>query len=59
MREKEMNKTEVCARPGWTAPRAKRFLVVEQEHYLRGQYGSYKEYEYSLAQVLEAEKSEL
>ena len=54
-----MNKTEVCARPGWTDSRVKRFLVVEQEHYRRGHYGSYKEYEYSLAQVLEAEKSEL
>ena len=54
-----MNKTEVCARPGWTDTRVKRFLVVEHEHYRHGHYGSYTEYEYSLAQVLEAEKSDL
>jgi hypothetical protein len=59
MAEDKMNKTDVCARPGWTDSRAKRFLLVEQEHYRRCQYGSYMEYEYSLAQVLEAEKSDL
>ena len=52
-----MNKNEVCDRPGWTAGRVERFLVVEHVHQRRGLYGSYTEYEYSVPQILEAEKS--
>lgn len=52
-----MNKTEVCDRPGWTAGRVERFLVVEHVHQRRGFYGIYTEHEYSLPQILEAEKS--
>jgi hypothetical protein len=52
-----MNKTEVSRRPGWTAGRVEKFLVVEHRHLRRGYYGDYEEYEYSLPQILEAEKS--
>jgi len=52
-----MNKTEVCCRPGWTAGRVEKFLIVEHRHLRRGFHGEYEEYEYSLPQVLEAEKS--
>ena len=53
-----MNKREVLGRPGWTAGRVDKFLVVEQEFERRGMYGRYTEYEYSLPQVLDAEKSQ-
>jgi hypothetical protein len=52
-----MNKTEVCRRPGWTAGRVDKFLIVEHRHFRRGYHGDYEEYEYSLPQILEAEKS--
>lgn len=52
-----MNKTEVCLRPGWTAGRVEKFLIVEYRHFRHGFYGNYEEYEYSLPQILEAEKS--
>lgn len=50
-----MNKTEVCQRPGWTAGRVEKFLEIEFERHLRGMYGRYVEYEYSLPQVVRAE----
>jgi len=52
-----MNKTEVSCRPGWTPGRVKKFLLVEHIHFRHGYYGDYEEYEYSLPQILEAEKS--
>ena len=52
-----MNKTEVCRRPGWTAGRVEKFLIVEHRYLRHGYYGDYEEYEYSLPQILEAEKS--
>lgn len=52
-----MNKSAVCERPGWTARRVEKYLVVEHARTLRGFYGKYTEYEYSLPQILEAEKS--
>ncbi len=52
-----MNKTEVCRRPGWTGGRVEKFLIVEHRHFRHGRYGDYEEYEYSLPQILEAEKS--
>lgn len=52
-----MNKSKVCERPGWTAARVDKFLEVEHSYTRRGSYGRYTEYEYSLPQVLEAEKS--
>jgi hypothetical protein len=52
-----MNKTEVCLRPGWTAGRVAKFLTIEHVHVCHGYFGKYQEYEYSLPQVLEAEKS--
>lgn len=52
-----MNKAEVCRRPGWTAGRAEKFLIVEHRHFRHGYYGDYEEFEYSLPQILEAEKS--
>jgi len=52
-----MNKSEVCKRPGWTAGRVEKFLIVEHVRQRRGCYGMYTEYEYSLPQVLEAESS--
>jgi|GEM_PF-3798993 len=51
-----MNKAEVMKRVGWTTGRVEKFLVVEHEYHKRGMWGSYVEYEYSVAQVLEAEK---
>lgn len=53
----QMNKSHVCNRPGWTAGRVEKFLTVEYAQQRRGFYGEYTEYEYSLPQVLEAEKS--
>jgi hypothetical protein len=52
-----MNKSQVCERPGWTAARVEKFLVIEHARTLRGFYGKYVEYEYSLSQILEVEKS--
>ena len=52
-----MNKTDVCRRPGWTAGRVEKFLIVEHRHLHHNYYGDYEEYEYSLPQILEAEKS--
>ncbi len=52
-----MNKSTVCARPGWTSGRVDRFLVVEHIHIHRGMHGRYEEHEYSIPQILEAEKS--
>src|ERR1039458_9750438 len=51
-----MNKTEVTKRIGWTAGRVDKFLVVEYQHYKHGWHGSYVEDEYSIAQVLKAER---
>ena len=53
-----MNKSEVCNRPGWTKGRVENFLIVEHIHERRGFRGWYTEYEYSLPQILEAEKSQ-
>ncbi len=52
-----MNKSAVCERPGWTARRVEKYLVVEHARTLHGFYGRYTEYEYSLPQILEVEKS--
>lgn len=52
-----MNKSAVCERPGWTAGRVEKFPVVEHARTLRGSYGRYTEYEYSLPQILEVQKS--
>jgi hypothetical protein len=52
-----MNKTEVCLRPGWTAGRVAKFLTIEHVHVHHGYFGDYQEYEYSLPQILEVEKS--